>query len=127
MVEFLPMILHFLCNIYEQFSRSHILNFVDGKIIPNQHGFVNQKSCFSNILETVDTIISMLEDGHPVDVFYFDFCKAFDSVPHYRLLTKLENYGITGPMLNIIKDFLTGRSMRTVVRGSYSNPCNVLQ
>ena len=115
-----------LCKVYEQFLRNHILNLVDGKIIPNQHGFVNQKSCFSNILETVDTIISMLEDGHPVDVFYFDFCKAFDSVPHYRLLTKLENYGVTGPLLNIIKDFLTGRSMRTVVRGSFSSPCDVL-
>ena len=115
-----------LCKVYEQFLRNHILKLVDGTIIPNQHGFVNQKSCFSNILETVDAIISMLEDGNPVNVFYFDFCKAFDSVPHYRLLTKLQNYGITGPMLNIIKDFLTGRSMRTVVRGSFSDPCDVL-
>ena len=109
-----------LCKVYEQFIRSHLLNFVENKIIPSQHGFVNQKSCFSNILETVDTIISMLEDGHPVDVFYFDFCKAFDSVPHYRLLTKLENYGISGSTLRIIQDFLCDRSIRTVVRGNYS-------
>ena len=72
-----------LCKVYEQFIRSHVLSIVEDKINPNQHGFVNQKSCFSNILEAVDTIISMLEDGLPVDVFYFDFCKAFDSMPHY--------------------------------------------
>ncbi len=96
-----------LCKVYEQFIRSHVLNFVESRIIPNQHGFVNKKSCFSNILETVDTIVHMIEEGIPVDVFYFDFCKAFDSVPHYRLLTKLENYGITGSVLEIIKDFLT--------------------
>ncbi len=115
-----------LCKVYEQFIRNHVLNYVESRIISNQHGFVNKKSCFSNILETVDTIINMLEEGTPVDVFYFDFCKAFDSVPHYRLLTKLENYGITGPVLSIIKDFISDRSMRTVVRGSYSTIRNVL-
>ena len=109
-----------LCKVYEQFIRSHVLSIVEDKINPNQHGFVNQKSCFSNILEAVDTIISMLEDGLPVDVFYFDFCKAFDSVPHYRLLIKLESFGITGPTLKIIQDFLSDRFMRTTVRGSYS-------
>ena len=64
-----------------------------------------------------------------VDVFYSDFCKAFDSVPHYRLLTKLENYGIIGIKgytLRIISDFLTGRSLRTCVRGNYSSLRDVL-
>ena len=78
------------------------------------------------ILETVDTIVDLLEEGHPVDVFYFDFCKAFDSVPHYRLLTKLENYGITGPTLKIIENFLKDRTMRTVVRGNFSSLKKVL-
>ena len=59
-------------------------------------------------------------------MFYFDFCNAFDSVPHYRLITKLENYGVTGPMLNIIKDFLSDRTMRTMVRGSYSKHYKVV-
>ena len=115
-----------LCKVYEQFLRRHILMLVEDKICNNQHGFVERRSCLSNLLETVDTIIDMLGEGSTVDVFYFDFCKAFDSVPHYRLLTKLENYGITGPMLNIIKDFLTGRTMKTVVRGSYSKLHKVL-
>ena len=115
-----------LCKIYEQFVRTHILNIVEDKIVSNQHGFVDKKSCFSNLLETVDTIMNIIEDGSPVDVFYFDFCKAFDSVPHYRLITKLENYGVTGPMLNIVKDFLSDRTMRTMVRGSYSKHYNVV-
>ena len=106
--------------------RTHILNIVEDKIVSNQHGFVDKKSCFSNLLETVDTIMNIIEDGSPVDVFYFDFCKAFDSVPHYRLITKLENYGVTGPMLNIVKDFLSDRTMRTMVRGSYSKHYKVV-
>ena len=70
--------------------------------------------------------MDMLEAGFPVDIFYFDFCKAFDSVPHYRLLTKLQNYGINGSVLNIIRDFLSGRTLRTSVRGCYSSVRDVL-
>ena len=92
----------------------------------HQHGFISKKSCFSNLLETVDTIIDILERGAPVDILYLDFCKAFDSVPHYRLLTKLENIGITGGLLEIIRDFLSGRSMTTVIRGVCSTPRPVL-
>ena len=115
-----------LCKIYEKIVRQHIVNFVGKKITTGQHGFVEKKSCLSNLLETVDTVIELLESGCPVDVFYFDFCKAFDSVPHYRLLTKLENYGIKGNTLRIISDFLTGRSLRTCVRGNYSSLRDVL-
>ena len=88
-----------LCKVYEKFVRRHLLEFIDKHIIDSQHGFVERKSCFSNILETIDTIIDILEEGSHVDIFYFDFCKAFDSVPHYRLLTKLENYGVKGKTL----------------------------
>ena len=77
-------------------------------------------------METVDSILDLLEAGYPVDIFYFDFLKAFDSVPHYRLATKLENYGIRGSVLNIVRDFLSGRSLRTSVRGCYSTSRDVL-
>ena len=115
-----------LCKIYEKFLRRHILEFVKDKINSNQHGFVENRSCFSNLLETIDAVMDMLESGCPVDIFYFDFCKAFDSVPHYRLLTKLENYGITGDILEIVRDFLSDRSLRTSVRGNYSSLREVL-
>ena len=50
----------------------------------------------SNLLEAFDTILDMIDDGLPVDVLFFDFKKAFDTVPHYRLLVKLESFGING-------------------------------
>ena len=59
-------------------------------------------------------------------MFYLDFCKAFDSVPHHRLLTKLRNLGISGNTLDIIKDFLSGRRFKTFVGGAYSYLRNVL-
>ena len=115
-----------LCKIYEKFIRDHILAHVEGSIALQQHGFVGGRSCLSNLLETVDTILEMLEEGAPVDVLYFDFCKAFDTVPHYRLLAKLESYGITGSILEIVRDFLSNRRMRVVVGGKFSSYCDVI-
>ena len=104
-----------VCKIYEKFLHRHILRFVEEDINSSQHGFVHGKSCFSNLLESVQEILSHLEDGNPVDVFYMDFWKAFDSVPHFRLLTKMENMGINGNTLKIVRDFLSGRTIRVCV------------
>ena len=110
-----------MCKVYERLIRKHVLSFVVDKISTDQHGFVEKKSCLSNLLETVDTILEKLDDGQSVDVFYLDFCKAFDSVPHCRLLIKLKNMGITGNTLDIVRDFLSGRSMRTCVGRAMSH------
>ena len=115
-----------MCKIYEKLIRRHILSFITNKVDPNQHGFVEGKSCLSNLLESVDCIIELLEQGAPVDIFYFDFCKAFDSVPHYRLLTKMRNMGISGKTLNIVEDFLSNRTFRTYVGGAFSKFRDVL-
>ena len=109
-----------ICKKYEKLVRAHILKHIEDKIHPCQHGFVNKKSCLSNFLESVETILDMVHNGFPVHLFYMDFSKAFDSVPHFRLLTKLENMGITGKTLEIIRDFLSGRKMRTSVNGFMS-------
>ena len=64
----------------------------------------------------MDVILDMIDDGLPVDMLFFDFSKAFDTVPHHRLLVKLETYGITGGTLEIIQDFLADRWMRVGVK-----------
>ena len=114
-----------LCKIYEKCIRNHILEHIENFISPQQHGFVGGRSCLSNLLETVDIVLGMIDEGAPVDILYFDFCKAFDTVPHYRLLTKLENYGITGSTLNIVRDFLSNRTIKVVVGGQSSDSCDV--
>ena len=50
-----------------------------------------------------------------------DLSKAFDSVPHNRLLMEIRDYGINGPLLSWLKSFLTGRFQRVVVRGTCSS------
>jgi len=57
----------------------------------SQHGFVKKKSCLSNLLVFMEEVTSYLDSGNPVDVIYLDFQKAFDKVPHHRLLKKLKH------------------------------------
>ena len=51
----------------------------------------------------------MIDEDGEVDLIYLDFMKAFDSVPHKRLLSKLASYGIKGKTLDIINAFLCNR------------------
>ena len=60
--------------------------------------------------------------GYDVDCIYTDFQKAFDKVPHRRLIRKVENYGIyTNTIIGWIQDFLTGGYQRVAVNGENSN------
>ena len=115
-----------LCKVYEKLVRAHVLDFLEHRISKHQHGFVKGKSCLSNLLETFDDILDILDEGAPVDLLYFDFSKAFDTVPHFRLLSKLEGFGVKGKVLNVIKDFLTDRTMRVCVEGQWSEVKHVL-
>ena len=74
----------------------------------NQHGFIPRRSCCTQLRALNNWTLS-LDEHLSTDVIYFDFSKAFDSVPHARLLWKLQAYGINGQLLNWFKIFLTGR------------------
>ena len=109
-----------ICRCYEQCIKSNLMNHVRAVISKQQHGFMPGRSCFSNLVESLDVIFDMIAIGESVDIFYLDFQKAFDTVPHYRLLTKLSSFGINGKMLNTIKDFLSDRTFRVCV-GDYKS------
>ena len=55
-----------------------------------------------------------------VHVIFFDFAKAFDSIPHERLLLKLEAVGLRGDLLNWLRDFLVGSMQKVVINGCHS-------
>ena len=73
----------------------------------SHHGFLKGNSCGTQLLEYLEDITEAMGNGKDVDVIYLDFCKAFDKIPHRRLLKKFEKYGIKGKLLNWIKDFLS--------------------
>ena len=63
-------------------------------ISDHQHGFVQGRSWLTNLLEVLEAWTRILDDSYGFDVIYLDYRKAFDMVPHTRLLRKLSAYGI---------------------------------
>ena len=74
----------------------------------------------------LEEITKLVDDGSPVDVVYLDFQKAFDKVPHQRLLLKLKAHGIGNYVINWIEKWLTHRRQRVIVDGEISNWKSVL-
>ena len=96
-----------VCKLLEGVIRDRFMDYlVNNKLISkDQHGFVRKKACVTNLLETLDFISSKLVKGECVDIIFLDFLKAFDMVPHRRLLKKLSGYGVIGSMLEWFKSF----------------------
>ena len=63
-------------------------------LIEKQHGFRSQHSCVTQLISLVEDLSCALDQQKQTDVILLDFAKAFDSVPHQRLLSKLRHYGI---------------------------------
>ncbi|HKQ20670.1 MAG TPA: reverse transcriptase family protein [Nitrososphaeraceae archaeon] len=105
--------------IYEE-----MLGFIESRsIIPSiQHGFRKKHSVINSLLESTDDWSNAIDKKNCIDCFYLDFKKAFDSVSHTRLLTKLENYGFTGLCLQWIKNFLEGRTFVVKINNELSTP-----
>ena len=109
------------CKIMEKVIRKKTIEHLKRLMSESQHGFIEGRSCMTQLIESVEVWTRLLDDGIPIDVVYLDFAKAFDSVPHRRLLIKLESYGIQGNLLSWIKDFLIGRRQRVFVNGAPSS------
>ena len=84
-----------------------VSHFTGNNLYANsQHGFRKKRSCITQLLEVMEIMTSLLDEGQNIDVLYLDFKKAFDTVPHERLLIKLKAYGICGNFLKWIGNFL---------------------
>ena len=111
-----------ICKFMESIVRDKIVDHmvVNDLISHKQHGFVPNRNCMSNLLTCLEKWTKLLENGDPIDVVYTDFAKAFDRVPHQRLLQKMKSLGIVGNTLNWVKSFLSGRRQRVRVENQYS-------
>ena len=86
----------------------------------NQFAYLKGKSTVTQLLSTVDDWVRSRNSGVPTDVIFLDLAKAFDSVPHERLILKLRSYGIEGSLLSWFRHFITGRKQHVVIRGTFS-------
>ena len=95
-------------------------------LINEQHGFRQRFSCETQLISAIHDWAKSINTCSQTDVILLDFSKAFDSVPHQRLLMKLDYYGIRGNMLMWIKAFLSNRSQSVSVNGIQSSSKPVL-
>ena len=116
------------CKILEHIIHSSIMEHFDAnKILTDaQHGFRKRRSCETHLIVTVHEIAKLLAENNQVDVILLDFSKAFDKVPHTRLLKKLDFYGVRNNTLKWIQSFLTGRQQRVALEGELSSEVNVI-
>ena len=112
----------------ESLIKEHVVEYLNDKhwLCVSQHGYVKGRSCLTNLLKAFEVWTRLLDKGHGIDIIFLDYRKAFDTVPHRRLLVKLVQLGITGKLLNWIKNFLSGRNMRVMVQDAFSKWIKVL-
>ena len=87
---------------------------------PVSFGFISGRSKSLQLLCALEEWTSILDSGGYLDVIYMDFMKAFDKVPHKRLLHKLRRYGLSDKLCTWVESFLSNRKQRVKVNDSYS-------
>ena len=92
----------------------------------HQHGFTHGRSTVTNLIQALNIWTEALSHGIPVDIIYLYYEKAFDKVPHKRLLRELKRLGIRGEVLGWITDFLNERKQRVRINDEYSEYTTVL-
>jgi hypothetical protein len=92
----------------------------------SQHGFLPRRSCLTNLLSFFETLTDVVDQRLCADVAYLDFSRAFDIIPHKRLLLKLHCLGIKGKLHGLISSFLQERKQRVTIRQAQSSWSPVL-
>ncbi|CAG2216425.1 unnamed protein product [Mytilus edulis] len=97
-----------ICKVCESLIRDKLMkHLLENNLLSDcQYGFRPGRSCSIQLLEVLDHWSSLLDNFCSVDTIYLDFSRAFDTVPHERLIGKLYNLGIQGKVLDWIKCFL---------------------
>ena len=80
-----------------------------------QYGFISGRSTQLQLLEILDIWTEVLDEGHSIECIYMDYAKAFDTVPHGRLLYKLSK------AVSWIENFLGNRTQQVIVQGEESS------
>ena len=115
------------CKLLEHIICRHMLKHLEkNKVLTTlYHGFRSGYSCEIQLLITINDLLKSYDKGKQIDMAILDFSKAFDTVPHKKLLHKLDQYGIRGPVHRWLTNFLTKRKMMVTLEGESSQQVTV--
>jgi hypothetical protein len=115
------------CKVLEHILVSNRANHLENNNIlsENQHGFRRKRGTESQLILTSHDLLKSLDQSIQTDVIIMDFAKAFDKVPHQRLVHKMEYYGIGSSTTKWIHNFLSSRSQEVVLDGERSETAEV--
>ena len=120
-------LLSLISKVLERIVHRRISNFLySNSLLSNcQFGFRPQSFTQEALLSVTRSWFNLLSKHRQVACVFFDVKKAFDSVPHDKIISSLSNIGIRGPLLHWLRDYLSGRRQRVVLDGTVSNLVNV--
>jgi hypothetical protein len=112
-----------LAKVFERVVFKYLFSYFQSNFLINmwQSGFIPGSSTVTQMVEMYNAFCQAVSDGKEVRVTFLDISKAFDRVWHKGLLFKLERAGISGKLLNWLKDYLSDRCQRVVINGQYSS------
>ena len=117
-----------VCKIMESIIRDGIIDHMkqNNLFSKKQFGFISGHSTVLQMFHVMKIWTSILDEGASIDTIYCDYMKAFDKVPHKRLINKLSAYGLGESVVEWIKSFLSDRTQQVVVNGQRSAPKRLL-
>ncbi|GAB0205365.1 mitochondrial enolase superfamily member 1 [Grus japonensis] len=109
-------------KVMEQHILGVINKHVEKRVIGGcQHGFTKGKSCLTNLIAFYDGMTGWVDERRAVDVVYLDFSKAFDTISHNILISKLRKRGLDEWTVRWVEKWLNGRAQRVVISGAESS------
>jgi hypothetical protein len=115
------------CKLLENIIKEEVMDHLltQDLINDSQHGFLPGRSCATNLTIFLDAATKIIDEGKSAYIFYLDFAKAFDKVPHRRLMVKVRAKGIDGKVSRWLEEWLQGRTQTVVVNGEESEESKV--
>ena len=109
-------------KIFEYCIKELLMSKCSHLLDKRQHGFLPNKSCLTQMVPFTSELAFALNKSSRIDIVYFDFSKAFDTVNHDIIIHKLKHqYGIDGLLLQFIKIYLKDRKQQVIIGGSKSS------